>query len=180
MTEPSHPLNRPLPPDVAAGESAFIQFYQKYTVFSWPWAWRRTVVFGALGVLAGVSFGASHGLFVKDVWQAITVSLACSAANLALVGAGPVMGACFRHLGFSRRVQSALIVAAVIAGVFLGAWTGDLASQYHDDLMAAHGAHSSPKMQPNSDVHMFVARALDVSRDLLILFICSGGLALPA
>jgi hypothetical protein len=180
MGAPSHPLNRPLPPDVAAGESAFIQFYQKYTVFSWPWAWRRTVVFGSLGVLAGVSFGASHGLYVKDIWQAVTVSLACSAANLALVGAGPVIGACVRHLGFPRRVQSALIVAAVITGVFLGAWTADLAEQYHDQLMAAHGSHSSPRMQPNTDVHMFVARALDVSRDLLILFICSGGLALPA
>ena len=47
VTEPSHPLDRPLPPDVAAGESAFIRFYQKYTVFSWPWAWRRTVLFGS-------------------------------------------------------------------------------------------------------------------------------------
>jgi signal transduction histidine kinase len=180
MGAPSHPLNRPLPPDVAAGESAFIQFYQKYTVFSWPWAWRRTMVFGSLGVLAGVSFGASHGLYVRDVWQALTVSLACSAANLALVGAGPVIGACFRHLGFPRRVQSALIVTAVIAGVFLGAWTADLADQYHDHLMAAHGSQSSPRMPPNTDVHMFVVRALDVSRDLAILFICSGGLALPS
>ena len=69
MTEPSHPLDRPLPPDVAAGESAFIQFYQKYAVFSWPWAWRRTVLFGSIGALAGISFGMSHGLFVRDVGE---------------------------------------------------------------------------------------------------------------
>ena len=56
MTAPAHPLDRPLPPDVAAGEAAFIQFYQKYAVFSWPWAWRRTAVFGTLAVLAGMSF----------------------------------------------------------------------------------------------------------------------------
>ena len=61
MRESSHPLDRPLPPDVAAGESAFIQFYQKYAVFSLPWAWRRTLIFGAIGVLGGISFGASRG-----------------------------------------------------------------------------------------------------------------------
>src|SRR5262249_28628170 len=95
MREPTHPLDRPLPPDVAAGESAFIQFYQKYAVFSWPWAWRRTLIFGAIGTLAGVSFGISHGLFVRDIGEAIMVSLACATANLALVGAGPVLAAFF-------------------------------------------------------------------------------------
>ena len=48
MRETSHPLDRPLPPDVAAGEAAFIQFYQKYAVFSLPWAWRRTLIFGSI------------------------------------------------------------------------------------------------------------------------------------
>ena len=92
-----HPLDRPLPHDVAAGESAFIQFYQKYAVFSWPWAWRRTLLFGSIGVLAGVSFGVSHGLFVQDFWQGVIVSLSCAAANVVLVGAGPAIAALFRH-----------------------------------------------------------------------------------
>src|SRR5215510_3947567 len=181
MREPSHPLNRPLPHDVAAGESAFIQYYQKYAVFSWPWAWRRTVVFGSLGVLAGISFGASHGLFVRDVVEGMLVSLVCALANIALVGAGPALGAFFRHRGWPSRVERTAIVMAVVIGVFVGAWTDDLATQYHDYWMGVHGFHvSGGKMVPTSDMHMFVRRALDVSRDLAILFICSGGLALPA
>jgi len=166
---------------VAAGESAFIQYYQKYAVFSWPWAWRRTIVFGSLGVLAGISFGASHGLFVRDVGEGITVSLVCALANIALVGAGPALGAFFRHRGWPSQAERVAIVFAVICGVFVGAWTDDLASRFHDYRMAAHGFHGSGgKMLPTSDMHMFVRRALDVSRDLAILFICSGGLALPA
>jgi hypothetical protein len=180
MRELSHPLNRPLPPDVAAGESAFIQFFQKYPVFSWPWAWRRTVVFGSLGALAGVSFGISHGLFVRSTWEALTVSLACTGANLVLVGAGPAMAAFFRHRGWPVRLERALIVATVVCGVFLGAWSDSLAAGFHDQLMAAHGSHGEPKMMPTTDIHTFVRRALDVSRDLLILFIASGGLALHA
>jgi len=180
MTDPSHPLNRPLPPDVAAGESAFIQFYQKYAVFSWPWAWRRTALFGSIGALAGISFGVSHGLFVRDVGDGVAVSLACAAANIVLVGAGPLLAAFFRHRVWPRRVQRALIISAVICGVFAGAISDDWASQFHDRQMAAHGFHPSGKMTPSSDVHMFMRRVLDVSRDLFILLVASGGLALPA
>ncbi len=182
MREPTHSLDRPLPHDVAAGESAFIQYYQKYAVFSWPWAWRRSVVFGSLGVLAGISFGASHGLFVKDVGDGIMVSLVCALANIALVGAGPALGAFFRHRGWPSQVERVGIVLAVICGVIIGAWTDDLAQQFHDYRMAAHGFQSGggSHVPQVPDAHMFVRRVLDLSRDLAILFVCSGGLALPA
>src|SRR6187549_3652492 len=112
MSEASQPLDRPLPPDVAAGESAFILFYQKFTVFSWPWAWRRTVLFGSFGMFAGAIFGATHGLFVRSVWEGIAVSLVCGAANVVLVGAGPLIAAFFRHRGWPLPVERTLIVAA--------------------------------------------------------------------
>jgi hypothetical protein len=180
MSEPAHPLGRPLPHDVAAGESAFIQFYQKYAVFSWPWAWRRTLIFGSLGLLGGISFGISHGLFVRSVVEGVTVSLACSAANIVLVGAGPGIAAFFRHRAWPRRLERVLIVCAVLCGVFLAAAADDWASAYHDARMAEHGHHSTPSAQAITDVHAFVQHALQFSRDFLILFICSGGFALPA
>jgi hypothetical protein len=179
MSEPHHPLDRPLPPDVAAGEAAFIRFYQKYAVFSWPWAWRRTLLFGSIGALAGISFGISHGLFVRDAADAVAVSLVCTTANVLLVGTGPLLAAFFRHRDWPRRVQRALIIGAVVLGVVAGAVSDDWAERFHDQRMAAHGAHTTPPHQPTSSTHVFVRRILDVSRDLLILFIASGGLALP-
>lgn len=180
MTATSHPLDRPLPPDVAAGEAAFIQFYQQYAVYSLPWAWRRTLIFGSIGALGGISFGASHGLMVRDVWEAITLSLVSSTANLILVGAGPLLAALFRHAGWPRRVESTCIVAAVICGMVLGAMADEFAQQFHGRLMLAHGFNSEEQTLPLTDIQSIVRRALDVSRDLLILFICSGGLALWA
>src|ERR1043165_9639771 len=114
MREPTHPLDRPLPPDVAAGESAFIRFYQQYTVFSWAWAWRRTVLFGAVGALTGISFGVSHGLFVHDAAEGVALSLASTLANLVLVGAGPLFASFFRHRGWPRAVEQVAIVAALV------------------------------------------------------------------
>jgi hypothetical protein len=180
MTEPTHRLDRPLPHDVAAGESAFIRYYQQYTVFSWAWAWRRTVLFGAVGLLAGVSFGVSHGLYVRDVGEAVLVSLACSAANLVLVGAGPMLAAFFRHRDWPLKLQRMLIVLAVLTGVVLAATADAWASHYHDAFMNAHGHGQSAPEHPATGIHHYVRRALDISRDLLLLFIAGGGLALVA
>ncbi|HEV8330516.1 MAG TPA: histidine kinase [Steroidobacteraceae bacterium] len=179
MTENPHPLNRPLPPDVAAGEAAFIQFYQQYAVFSWPWAWRRAAIFGSIGALAGISFGASHGLMVRSVWEAIELALVGSAANLVLVGAGPMLAALSRHSGWPRRVERVGVVAAVICGMVLGMLSSQYAEHFHDRLMVAHGFDRSPDELLLVDVPSIVRYALDVSRDLLILFIASGGLGLP-
>jgi hypothetical protein len=176
---PAHPLSQPLPHDVAAGESAFIHFYQRFTVFSWAWAWRRTLLFGAIGVLAGASFGASHGLYAHDGVEGLAVGLACSAANLVLVGAGPLLAAFFRHRSWSPHLQRVAIVLAVASGVVLGAWTGELASNYHDALMAGGQAAAQSSADGSLDVHTLVRRLLNISREILILFVASGGLALP-
>ncbi|HEV7606422.1 MAG TPA: histidine kinase [Steroidobacteraceae bacterium] len=178
MTEPFYPLNRPLPPDVAAGEAALIRFYQKYQAFSWPWAWRRTVVFGAVGLLAGLSFGASHGLSVKVAWEALAVGVTCSLANIILVGAGPMLAALVRSARWSRRVERVFIVAAVLVGMFLASYANELASQFHDHLMAAHGRHGVKAAVSAPDFHKLVSQAINVGTDLFILFITNGGLAL--
>jgi hypothetical protein len=180
MSEPSYPLDRPLPPDVAAGEAAFIQFYQKYAVFSLSWAWRRTLIFGSLGVLGGISFGVSHGLYVRDASEAIVLSLASSLASLILVGAGPLLAALFRHAGWPLRIERVCIVAAVICGMVLGALADDFTQQLHDRLMAAHGFGHESVVLPLTDIHSTVRRGLDVSRNLFILFVASGGLGLWA
>ncbi len=180
MHEPSHSLNRPLPPDMVAGESAFIQFYQKYAAFSWPWAWRRTLIFGSVGALAGVTFGISHGLFVHGLWDSIVVSLACAGANIALVGTGPVLGAFVRHRGWPRAIEGALLLLAVICGMVVGLWSAEWADRFHDARMSIHGYHSEPSVITVTDFHSGVRWALDAGWDLLILFVASGGLALQA
>lgn len=180
MKEPSHPLDRPLPPDVAAGESAFIQFYQKYVVFSWPWAWRRTLIFGSLGVLAGAAFGASHGLYVMDLGEAVTVSLSCAVANVVFVGAGPMLATFVRHRGWPLKIERVLIVASVVCGMVIAELASEWAVDVHDHFMALHGFGEKQSNAHASDVHSMVRHALEIAPDLLILFVASGGLALQA
>jgi hypothetical protein len=180
MTEPAYPLDRPLPPDIAAGEAAFIQFYQKYAVFSWPWAWRRTAVFSVLAVLGGISFGASHGLTVKSAWEAVATALTTSTANIVLVGAGPMLGAFVRYARWPRRTEGALIAMAVICGMVLAVLADESASQFHDHLMASHGMYFPPAPQSPPDIHLILRRALAASYKSLVLFITNGGLALPS
>src|SRR5688572_5692918 len=179
MRTPDFELNRPLPPDVAAGEAALIQFYQKYAVFSWPWAWRRTVLFGVFAVLAGISFGVSHGLHVKITWEGIAVVAASSLANLMFVAAGPMLGALVRRQRLAQRVEHIFIVAAVICGMLLAWLATELATDFHDYLMVMHGhGDPDPTVATPPDLHEMVMRAINESFDLFVLFIASGGLAL--
>ncbi|MEO8017789.1 MAG: histidine kinase [Pseudomonadota bacterium] len=180
MTEPFYPLNRPLPPDVAAGDAALIRFYQKYQVFSWPWAWRRTVVFGSVGMLAGLLFGASHGLSVKVAWEALAVGFTCGMANVILVGAGPALAAAVRQARWPRGAERVLIVTAILVGMILATLAANLASRFHDQLMATHGKHNmkAAVTAPAPDFHSLMNRVIDSSIDLFILFIANGGLAL--
>jgi hypothetical protein len=180
MTDTIYQLNRPLPADVAAGEATLIRFYQKYRVFSWPWAWRRTMVFGTVGMLAGLSFGASHGLSVGVFWEGIAVGLTCGLANVILVAAGPMLGAVVRQSGVSPGVERLLIVSAVIAGMVLSVFAARLSSNFHDYLMASHGMGDTKAAVAAAvwDFHRFMRRAIDASSDLFILFIANGGLAL--
>jgi len=183
---PAHSLSQPLPPDIAAGEQAFIRYYQKYTVFSWPWAWRRTVLFGAVGALAAIMFGASHGLYVRDFGEGVVLSIVSALANLVLIGAGPLLASFFRHRGWPRRVEQVAIVTALAGGLVLGVLANDGAQAFHESLMAAHDPHvaTSPPtastIAPSADAHMLVRRLLEISRDLLFLVAIGGGFALPA
>jgi hypothetical protein len=188
MTGRVHPLNQPLPHDVAAGEAAFIQFYQKYAAFSWPWAWRRTVVFGAFGMIAGIVFGASHGLYVKVFWEGVAVAAVCGLANALLVGAGPLLAASVREFRWPRTLERSLVVGAVLCGMLIAAVAAELATDYHDYLMGIHGKHNPPAAVAAAaaqaihaaDFHRMVQDALDVGYTAFLLFIANGGLALAS
>src|SRR4051812_28520282 len=173
-------LDRPLPPDVAAGEAAFIQFYQKYAAFSWPWAWRRTLAFGAFTALAGITFGVTHGLTVKSVSEVFWVGGACALANVILVSAGPMLGAGGRRAPVPRRFEGLLLVVAVLAGMAIARLAGDWASTFHDHLMAAHQMLGSKAAAPApvEDLHRMVRRLIDSGYVVFVLFIANGGLAL--
>ncbi len=195
------PLSRPLPPSVAGGEAGFIDFYQRYATFSWPWTWRRTAVFGAIGVFAALSFGLSHGVYMKDWTRGVAVGWRGCVANFVLLGAGPVLAALVRHLGLARRVEVALVIGAILAGIVLTPIANAWAFGYHDREMAAHphpgccqqGAGPTPAPTPaptrtatagpaptvpQPGMGQWTERGLNAAYTLFFWFLASGGLAL--
>jgi hypothetical protein len=91
-----------------------------------------------------------------------------------------MLAALLRHSGCSRSVERVGIVVVVIIGMVLGTLADQLTQHFHNGLMAAHGFNSSSAALPLNDIHSVVRRGLDLSRDLAILFVASGGLAWPA
>lgn len=179
-SEADFPLNRPLPPDVAASEARFISFYEKYAAFSWPWSWRRTLVFGSLSMMAALSFGLSHAVAVKDWWEGADVTWRIAIADLVLVGAGPMLGAAARQMRLARRLEIGLVICAVLAGMALTPVSLEWALSYHDRVMGMHEMHGRmpPPPPEKRDMSWQMQNTLDTSYALLLWFVASGGLAI--
>ena len=79
------------------------------------------------------------------------------------------------------RVERAGIVGRSICGMVLGTVANEFTGSFHVRLMDAHGfMNESMEAVPGSDAHLNLRHGLDVGRNLAILFVASGGLALPA
>lgn len=125
MSESGPPLNQPLPATVAVGSSRWWLSYRNYPVFSWPWVWRRALLFGlfivawgALSAIAqyagGLGGAASLALFGAFVTGALVV-----------VNAGPLLAAAVRHRRFDPARERWLVLAAMLLGLAV-AFAADL------------------------------------------------------
>jgi signal transduction histidine kinase len=136
MKSASYSLNEPLPPEIAPGATSLP--YEKYPVFGWPWFWRRLLILGALALFAAIAFGRMHGNHVDDQAQGFTVAWRVAVAYLLLVGCGPLLATAIRQMRLSESLEPALLVFAIVIGLFAADIAGRWADDYHDELMRQH------------------------------------------
>ncbi len=173
----SYSLTHALPADVASTEDGFAGFYQKYPVFSWPWCWRRLIIFGPFAIVGGVLYGMSHGLTVKDWWEGSAVGAHIVAANFVIVSAGTLLAAIVRHAR-PGRIEGLLVVTAVLVGMVLGHVTFTWAEGFHARAMYGAGINDLPAPRAAKDMHEMFEGGLNAAYVLLIYFVANGGLAL--
>jgi two-component sensor histidine kinase len=180
MTEPYRfPLGEPLPADVAAPGGRFLRF-QSYPAFGWSWYWRRLAVLLPLVALGAYAAGAEHGAYVSNFAQGFEVAWRAMVAYLILVGGGPLLGVAVRHARLSESREYALLVFAVLVGMFAADVAGRWADDYHDTLMQAH---RSTKMQIPVGMQIsdtLAETAWRLVRTVAVYFFCGGGWDLRA
>jgi sensor histidine kinase YesM len=98
-----YPLSRALPSDVALGGESIAAFYQRYPIFSWPWAWRRLLLFLPFAIVPALIRGMSHGASVNDMADTLNITVRYVGTNLVAIGLGPLAAAMVRHARLALR-----------------------------------------------------------------------------
>jgi signal transduction histidine kinase len=113
----TYPLNEPLPPGMALGGQSILAFYKRYPVFSWPWIWRRFVLYSPLAIMPSLVIGLNYGASFHDPDVAIAMSWRLAGINLLALLGPPLLGLCARQLRAHILYRDAVVSIAVLAGI---------------------------------------------------------------
>jgi signal transduction histidine kinase len=153
--------------------------YRGYPAFSWPWSWRRTVVFGFLAVLFALAVGASNGLLLDDARLGWIIAGYSAASWILFVSMGPFLGAVVRSMHWPLPRERIGVALAVLLAV--GACYADqrLGSRFSLNVVVPRALE---ERVIDAD---YLARSRAFSHSIVVLvsqpilyFLVSGGLAL--
>lgn len=178
-------LRRPLPDDVVVGGDFLWTRYRRYPVFSAPWLAGRTVLFGSLILIFAVL------TLLGTLMAPVTLRGALSASAYTFVGflmmttAGPGFATLARHLGLPPRIERALVVLALCAGIAVAYVVDSWASAHINAFLVAEMGHGlidrdSFEQQTAQPVIQQLGFVIKLMTALLIYGLLGGGAAVRA
>lgn len=179
-----YPLNRPLPPDVAAGGGAFWNRYRRYPVFSGPWLRGRSLL--ALTLVGGFSLVTAAGSLAvapsaSGAWAA---AASMFVAFMLMTTVGPSLATLARHMRGPLGRERGLVVAGVLAGMLLSYFVDQWADAAIASSLGAETEAAAAASQARFDAMAGLQRALLTTLNLVVLMVIyglfGGGLALRA
>jgi len=150
----AYPLNEPLPPGMALGGQSILAFYKRYPVFSWPWVWRRFVLYSPLAIVPALIIGLDYGASFQDPEVAIGVSWRLAGVNLLTLIVPGLFALCARQVPL-RRLREETVTFLNILGLI--AMT--LVYQQVDEFVLAHLQTNPSASLPVSDFLLHPSRS---------------------
>lgn len=174
MDLPEDDLHGRLPRSVLSDLGSWT-LYQHFRTFTSPWLLRRGIVFWPLAVLAGCAYATWHasGMDAWGDWPGL--ALRACVASLIAVSAGPLLATVIRHWRLPLLVERALVLLAILLGLWIGVVALDWAGAYHAHLMQIEAGRSMRVSLFGQAVSNFLAATIDAS--VFVLIVAGGGFA---
>jgi Histidine kinase len=165
------PLDRPLAPELAPRLARGLAAYREYPTFSWPWLYRRSLLFGCC--ISAYGALAAFGLWSRDasLGRALLVALQFTGGGLGMASAGPLLATWVRHRGWPAPRERVAIVLALCAGLGVAFALDELTS-------SALAASLPPSPTPSPEHTGPLATLINVLVLVIIYGLLGGGLAL--
>lgn len=111
--------------------------YRNYRVFSWPWLWRRTLVFGVLGTGLG-TLSVLVKIYQVNDWRISAEEFIVGLGTvLVCIGAGPLLATLVRLRRWPDRRESVGVTCALLLGAGLFAsYVGMVEHPFEREVMA--------------------------------------------
>lgn len=169
-------LSTPLPNDVVARSTGLLGSYRNYPVYSAPWFWRRTAIFGPIAAAFGLFQAVLTGSALQD-WSVAAKGAAFGVPIwVVLVTFGPGLATFVRHRRWPAQAERAGIVGAIAVAVLVSFACQHLANVRSRAVLASHlDASHSNRPAPSAGTV-----ALTIAFQFSVFFSLGGGWALPA
>lgn len=147
--------------------------YQNFRTFTWPWLLRRGIVLWPLAALAGCTYATWHSS-AMDAWgDWPELALRACIASLIAVSAGPLLATLIRHWRLQLVAERALVLLAILSGLWIGVIALDWVGAYHAHLMQAYSGRSMGPNLLGQAVSNFLAATINAS--VFVLILAGGG-----
>jgi len=128
MTVKEIDLDQALPAEVAAGEPGWWLAYRRYPVFSWPWVWRRGLLFLIFILAWGALSGLGHYAQGYPFGEVIAVTAWFVLGAAVIVNGGPLLAALVRHATRSIVQERWGVLLSMMLGLVLAYFADMLSS----------------------------------------------------
>lgn len=126
-------LNRSLPAAIRTGHHSLFTRYKDYPVFSWPWWWRRMLLFLPFAISIFLVPTYLEWLEVSDQPTAAMVALMTMGAFMIMVGLGPGVASALRYRNLPEKWEGPVLIAAILVCMGLAylanGWLRELCDQ---------------------------------------------------
>ena len=170
-------LRRRLPSDVVVRSTGRFASYRNYPVFSAPWFWRRTALFGSVASFIGLmqSMLAWH---LATATNAVIYTVTILFIWEVLIIVGPALATIARHRHLSPRFERIAVVVAILIGIACS-----FAAQYsvvplQRSLLDTHVFEAITKAVRPSGAVAQIAQISVIGWQAAVFFVLSGGVAL--
>jgi hypothetical protein len=173
-----YPLSAELPRDIADRSHTWFTSYRRYPVFSAPWFWRRTALFGSVVCVIGLLQAALVSRLIDR--QAATVLWICSPLIwLGIVTAGPAFATIVRHRELSPKRERIGLVIAIAAGLAVSFGLQQVANELSRELVYERAKKAGTISIPTTPTTVGpVAITFMYGWQLLLFSVLGGGVAL--
>jgi two-component sensor histidine kinase len=126
-------LDRQLPAAIRTGHHNLFTRYKDYPVFSWPWWWRRMLLFLPFAISIFLIPTYLDWLEVSDRPAAAMVALMTASAFMIMVGLGPGVASALRYRNFPEKWEGPILIVAIVVCMGLAylanGWLRELCDQ---------------------------------------------------